>query len=117
MNDNVNNMDKIERNAKTAFKQQTESLDSETLHRLRMAREMALSKKSCPIWLPAFNLKWITSAGAGLALAGVLTFLVMPNLMPSSYLDEFEMLTVEGDMDLVAQLEFYQWLDDSSLSE
>ncbi len=107
----------IERNAKTAFKQQTESIDSETLHRLRVVRETALSKQSRPSWLPSLNLKWLTGAGAGLALASILTFMVMPNLISSPSLDEFEMLTAEGDMDLVEQLEFYQWLDESSLSE
>lgn len=110
-------MNDFEKNVKTAFKQQTESLDSETLHRLRVAREIALSKQSRSNWLPTLNLKWLTGAGAGLALASVLTFMVMPNLMSSSAVDEFEMLTAEGDMDLVAQLEFYQWLDESSLSE
>ncbi len=117
MNDKVND---IEENANTAFKQLTESLDSETLHLLRVARETALSKQSRAAWLPvspSLNLKWLTGAGAGLALASLLTFMIIPNLMSSPALDEFEMLTAEGDMDLVAQLEFYQWIDDSALSE
>jgi len=107
--------------AKIAFKQQTQSLDSDTLHRLRLARETALSNKAQSS-RPLLSLKWLTGAGAGLALAGVLTFVIAPSLMSSSNdflpLDELELMTtVEGDMDLVTQLDFYQWIDESSLSE
>ena len=107
-------------NAKIAYKQQTESLDSKTLHRLRLVRETALSNKAQSS-RPLLGLKWLTGAGAGLALAGVLTFMIAPSLMSSSNdffpLDELELMTLEGDMDLVTQLDFYQWIDESLLSE
>ncbi len=106
--------------AKIAFKQQTQSLDRKTLHRLRLARETALSNKAQSS-RPLLGLKWLTGAGAGLALAGVLTFMIAPSLMSSSNdflpLDELELMTAEGDMDLVTQLDFYQWIDESSISE
>jgi len=114
----------LEEKAKTALKQQTQSLDSATLHRLRDAREIALSNPhsswASSLGLPPLNLKWITGAGAGLALASVLTFMIVPNLMTSnklSPLDDIELLTANTDLDLVTQIEFYQWLDDSELSE
>lgn len=109
-------MNKFELKANKAFKQQVESLDSQTLHRLRKARESALSQKTHS-W---FSLKWLGGAGIGLALASVLTLVVVPNMMQSnslSPLDDLEMLSAEADMDLVTQMDFYQWLDDSSLSE
>ncbi len=102
---------------KIAFKLQIQSLDSDTLDRLRIARETALSNKA----QSSLGLKWLTGAGAGLALAGVLTFIIAPSLMPSSNdflpLDELELMTLDGDMDLVTQLDFFQWIDESSLSQ
>ena len=109
-------MNDFETKANKAFKQQVESLDSQTLHRLREAREKALKQKSTP-WL---SLKWLSGAGAGIALASLLTFLVVPSLIQSnslSPLDDLEMLSAEADLDLVTQMDFYQWLDESALSE
>ena len=34
-----------------------------------------------------------------------------------SPLDDIEILTADADLDLVTQLEFYQWIEASSLSE
>jgi len=106
----------FEKKLKIALNKQAESLDNQTLHQLRNARELALSKqkKSC------FSLKWLGGAGAGLALASVLTFMIIPDLMhPNtlSPLDDLEMLTAEADLDLVTKMDFYQWIDESSLSE
>jgi len=104
--------DNISRNAKKALDQQVDALDSQTLHRLRKARECALSQKDKKFWL---SKKRLTGAGAGLALAGVLTFLMVPQLTASklSPLEDLEMLSAETDMDLYTQLDFYQWLDES----
>ncbi len=109
-------MNDFETKVNKAFKQQVESLDNQTLHRLRDAREKALKQKSAP----CLSLKWLSGAGAGVALASLLTFLVVPNLTQSnslSPLDDLEMLSAEADLDLVTQMDFYQWLDDSALSE
>lgn len=109
-------MNDFEKKAKKAFKQQVESLDSQTLHHLREAREVALKQKASS-WL---SIKWLSGAGAGIALASLLTFLVIPNMNPSnslSPLEDFEMLSAEADLDLVIQMDFYQWLDVSALSE
>lgn len=106
----------FEKQARTAFDKQVASLDSQTLHQLRSAREVALSKQKQSI----FSVKWLTGAGAGLALAGVLGFMIVPNLMQTnalSPLDDIEILTADADLDLVTQLEFYQWIEASSLSE
>lgn len=114
----INNTDNFEKKSKSAFDQQVESLDSQTLHRLRAAREKALQSQSS--WLSSLNFKWLTGAGAGLALASVLTFMIMPNLITSntlSPLDDLEMLSAEADLDLVTHMDFYQWLDDSALSD
>lgn len=102
----------IRENAKKAFDQQVGSLDSQTLRRLREARESALSQRNKNIWL---SKKWLTGAGAGLALASILTFIIVPQLTASklSPLEDLEMLSAETDLDLYTQLDFYQWLDES----
>ncbi len=104
--------------AKTALEQQANALDSETLQRLRHAREAALmqnTQNQKSGWLNALSWKWLTGAGAGLAIASILTFMIVPQLSTNtlSPLDDLELLTAEVDMDLVNQLEFYQWLDES----
>ncbi len=109
---NKNQQSDISQHAKKAFDQQIESLNSETSQRLREARNIALSHKEISIWL---SKKWLTGAGAGLAIAGVLTFIIVPQLTASklSPLEDLEMLSAEVDMDLYTQLDFYQWLDES----
>ena len=103
----------IEQKAKVTFDQQADSLNSQTLQRLRAAREMALSQQSkAPSWLSA---KWLSGAGAALALASVLAFMIVPQLTSNklSPLEDLEMLSAEADMDVYTQLDFYQWLDES----
>lgn len=106
----------FEKNARNALNTQIESLDSETLLRLKKAREAALLKQNKPHSLA----KWLTGAGAGLALAGILGFFIIPSLMQSnslSPLDDLEILTAVTELELYTQMDFYQWLDDSALSE
>jgi len=109
---NENELNKI---AKQALDQEVGALSSDTLHKLRLARETALSQQQKKPWQHLFSLKWLTGAGAGLAIAGVLTFMLIPQLSNQSLspLDDLEFLTAEVDMELVDDLEFYQWLDDS----
>jgi len=109
-----NSTDKqFEKKAQKAFDQQVSTLDSQTLQHLREARENALAqhnKRSCAI------AKWLTGAAAGLAFASVLTFMIAPSLMQSkqlSPLDDLEILTAEAELDLVTQLDFYEWLEES----
>ena len=102
-------------NAKDALEQQANALDSETLQSLRHAREAALLKYTKSGWLNSLSWKWLTGAGAGLAVVSILTFMIVPQLNNNtlSPLDDLELLTAEVDLDLVNQLEFYQWLDET----
>ena len=125
-------MKKATENLKTHFEekisntldQQADSLDDSIVQRLQEARQTALSKQKISIRSPRLNLTWITGAGAGLALASVLGFMVIPHLTanladneesdPSLvFMDDFEVLNDDSDLDLYTQLDFYQWLDDS----
>ena len=104
--------------AKSALNKSTDSLNSETLHRLRQARESALlykQKEHKTGGVSFLSWKWITGAGAGLAFASILTFMILPQLSQSSIspLDDLDLLTAEVDLDVVDHLDFYQWLDES----
>lgn len=97
--------------------QKVEALDSKTLHFLRAARNHALLKQQKKIvkWLKCF-----IGASTGIILVSVLLFFVVPYLLMSnqlSPLDDIEILISEADMDIVTQLEFYEWLDESLAEE
>ncbi len=101
--------------AKAALNEQTENLSSDTQQRLRLAREQALQRADKGLWAHSPSWKWLSGAGAGIALASVIAFMIVPNLQSNSLspLDDLELLTAEVDLDLVDDLEFYQWLDES----
>lgn len=102
----------IEKQAKQVLDKRVDALDSNTLQRLRVARENALArKKSSP-----FSLKWLGKAGAGIALASVLTMFLVPNLLETKNLSPFEdleLLTAETELEVITHLEFYEWLGDN----
>lgn len=104
--------------------QHADSLDDSIVQRLQTARQTALSQPKSAIRLPRLNLTWITGAGAGLALASILGFMIIPHLLADFsnnaeadlslvLMDDFEVLSDDSDLDLYTQLDFYQWLDDS----
>ncbi len=104
---------RLDQDTKKALDRQADSLDSQTLQHLRVARENALAQHHKRSYKTA---KWLTGAGVGLALASVLTFMLVPNLMSSNKIspfDDLEILTTESELDLYTQLEFYEWLGDS----
>jgi len=114
----------FEKKISNTLDQQADSLDDSIVQRLQEARQTALLQQKSAIRLPRLNLTWITGAGAALALASVLGFMVIPHLItdfsnnigtdPSLVLiDDFEVLSDDSDLDLYTQLDFYQWLDDS----
>lgn len=110
-------MNEFETKVTNAFKQQVESLDSQTLLNLRMAREKALAQQVARPWAVLSNFKGLTGASAGLALASLLIFLAIPNFTQSnsvSLLDDFEILKAEAELDLYTQLDFYQWIESES---
>jgi len=103
--------EKITVTARNALNEQAEGLSSDNQHRLRLAREKALAQATKSSWL---SWKWFSGAGAGVALASVIAFMIVPNLQTShdaiSPFDDLELLTADVDLDLVYQLDVYQCL-------
>lgn len=103
------NDDDFLKQIKQALDQQSESLDGETLSRLNRARQAAIQqadkKHSRRMWLPA----------SGLATAALLAslFLFRPDdidMIQNGNMDEIELIASSEQLELLEQLEFYQWL-------
>jgi hypothetical protein len=97
----------------------TETLDQETLRRLRTARFEALELAGAGRaswfglhrWLTAGGLTTVTVLALGISL-----WVVAPrqNLLPVRQPDEVEILTSQDQMDLYKDLEFYRWLEEDT---
>ena len=118
------NNKKFKNKAKGAFEKQVDSLNMQTQQRLKMARKAALTQETNNTsFFNNLDLKWIT--GAGLALASILGFLIVPSLMTENngvsnnelsniaFIEDIELLSQESDLELYTQLDFYEWLDES----
>ncbi len=123
INDDMNNK-KFKNKAKGAFEKQVDSLNMQTQQRLKMARKAALTQETNNTsFFNNLDLKWIT--GAGLALASILGFLIVPSLMTENngvsnnelsniaFIEDIELLSQESVLELYTQLAFYEWLDES----
>ena len=103
------NDDDFLKQIKHALDQQSESLDGETLSRLNRARQAAIQqadkKRSRLMWLPA----------TGLVAALLLTSLFLfrsddIDMIQNGNIDEIELIASSEQLELLEQLEFYQWL-------
>ena len=97
-----------------------DQLDFDTLGRLEIARRRALSEAAKPgkrWWRPlGFERDWLVPAGAFASIvATVLALTLMvsdPGGQSLEVLDDIELLTAGEDLELLENLEFYQWLPD-----
>jgi len=94
------------------------ALDGQTLSRLNRIRHAALERKAQPRRAP------VLLPFGGLVTAVVLVFAVMlneptqvPDALPSGaeQLEYLDLLSSTEDLDFYEELEFYQWLADSSI--
>ena len=97
-----------------ALDQQTEQIDYRTQLHLQKAREQALAeldkkpaKKAARGWL------WLTAVPAALAVVMLLPLgQKSPATMPEQLvlLQDVELLTAGADLEMLEDIEFYQWL-------
>ena len=101
--------DEFESKAKQAFDQSVDSLDAATLSRLNQGRHEALAgaagRRPIMRWAPA----------GGLAAAAVVAVVLVqsPTVVetpPGNTAADFEILLSEDSLDMLEDLEFYDWL-------
>jgi ferric-dicitrate binding protein FerR (iron transport regulator) len=88
--------------------QQADALDELTVARLRAARMRALEKARHP------RRRWLPVLGSAVAAALVLAMLVwhQPVELPGT-LDDLDIVASGDDLDMIEDLEFYDWLDET----
>lgn len=111
--------DPLQQKLVEALDRRAQDLDGATLSRLRRARAEALQLASTRrSWLPG---GW-RLAGAGLAL-GLLVVALLPGLrqaappQPTSGDELLEIATLDVELEVVEDLEFYEWLTEQGLGE
>ena len=100
--------------AKRVLDRSLESIEADTLARLRQARQRAV--ESAPARVPRFV--WaggLATAFAALLVAAVLLFQpVSPSSVPT--LEDVEILASSEGLDFYDELEFYHWLADAEFA-
>jgi hypothetical protein len=91
-----------------------EQLDPAVMKRLRESRQSALEQAE-PRPFRLFGMPRLVPVGAcaTLAVAAVavsLWFSMRPQALPNRVGDEIEVLTMQGNLDMYKDLEFFQWL-------
>nr|WP_010133036.1 hypothetical protein [Microbulbifer agarilyticus] len=104
--------------ARAALERREQSLDGETLSRLRRARSAAIdgaagtSRPGWMLWLPT----GLASAAAVLTVA--LLFGLEPSGAPAEPVDMLAdtwILNEDAELDMIEDVEFYQWLAEEAL--
>ncbi len=109
----------LKKQVKAALNHQAESLDTQTLQKLRDAREKALNHRKHKETKTSAH-SWFWGAGAGLVMAGILAFFLVSGIFQQqslSPLDDLDVLTADAELDVILQSDFYQWLDETGLNE
>jgi hypothetical protein len=112
--------EELQRRLTEALDERARDLDGATLSRLRQARAQAMAEASHrPRWLqPA----WLSAAG--LATLVMLAVLLLPRLPSGDGLDTLdlsgealEIATLGVDLEVIEDLDFYEWLSEQNIDE
>lgn len=107
-------MNEIKERVSRALDEQADSIDGATLSRLRQARARAL--ETPPLW-QGWRLPLALSAAISLVAALVLLDAHQGQQLPeellpvSRQLEVMEIINLEVDLELVEELDFYDWLE------
>ena len=99
--------------AKQLFDESVDGLDAETLSRLNRGRQAALDAATTtrPQWL-----RWAPAAGVAATALVVAIVLQGPGVEPiEAPASDFEILLSDESIDMLAELEFYAWLETADL--
>ncbi len=90
-----------------------DSLDAETLLRLRKARQRALAEAEKKSWRPVVP-KWLTAGGLATAMVMVVAvsfwYRASQERFPVRQAEDVEILAAQENVDISRDLEFYRWL-------
>jgi len=110
-------MKPIEQRLCEMLDERTESLDGRSLSRLRQARAQAVAAADAS-WVTRFPFLLAPAAGLGiLGLIGLMYLRFPGNGIqdpPLPVTGDLDVATLEVEVDLVEDLEFYQWLEQHS---
>jgi len=107
-------MDSFERQLKQALNQKADTLDAATLSRLHRARVQAL--ETAPPWWkqPAVYAPVLASTAAIAAYVLLSTYYMGHNLIQTTVssdpVEAMEIISLDVDLELVEELDFYDWL-------
>ena len=115
---NQDNEDKLTRNIKQTLDDSVESLDGNTLSRIRQIRAQAIGKAIDKAGAQQSN--WSVIMTGALATACVMVFAVMillksPVSNHTVPLDDLDLISSSESLELYEDLEFYEWLEDDVL--
>lgn len=110
--------DELNTNIRQALDESVESLDANTLSKIRQIRAQAIDRVVDKADAPHVN--WLGVMSGGLATACVMVFVVMVLLntsvsMQTVPVDDLELISSSDNLELFEDLEFYEWLDDDAL--
>ncbi len=106
--------DELKTNIRQALDESLDSLDANTLSRIRQIRAQAVDKAK------AHHVNWLGVMTGVLATACVMVFAVMillqsPTTMQTVPVDDLELISSSDNLELFEDLEFYEWLDEYEL--
>jgi len=106
--------DELTTNIRLALDESVDSLDANTLSKIRQIRSRAVEKAE------ARHVNWPGIISGALATACVMVFTVMillqsPTTLQPVPIDDLELLSSSEDLELFEDLEFYEWLEEDAL--
>ncbi len=102
--------DELSRKAKQLFDDSVDGLDAATLSRLNRGRQAALASAGTSRRL----MRWAPAGGLAAAAIVAVVIVQSPGVVdtpPGSTAADFEILLSEDSLDMLEELEFYDWLD------
>ena len=115
--------EQLERRANALFERSVAKIDATERARLREARREALAELRRPVFAAPRNLGFAAAAAAAVVL---LVMLQSPQSPAPAAVDaqfgtmvaaDLELLLGDEELDMLAELEFYSWLDNQALGE